>query len=39
MLTIASEPFLQSEEFSKRRVLPQHSQAFSLSHAIAALPR
>lgn len=39
VLTIASEAFLQSEEFSERCILPQHPQAFSLSHAIAALPR
>lgn len=38
-LTIAPEAFLQSEEFSERRIFPQHSQAFSLSHAITAFSR
>jgi hypothetical protein len=38
-LTIAPESFLQPEELSERRILPQHPQALSLSHPITAFPR
>jgi len=38
-LTIALESFLQTEELSERRILPQHTQALSLSHSITAFPR